>query len=77
MKFLDTGEILEAPKIKGIPMLYCARYAILAAKILSDSKYVPANAWELGIKNKIVVEERDIDLKLNLVKNIHQSSEIC
>ena len=53
MKFLDTGDLIEAPRF-DIPRLHCAKYAVMAAKELSEANYIHGDAWDLGKKNKIV-----------------------
>ena len=67
MSFLSITNLIEAPKFENIPMLYCARYAVMAAEVLSGAKYVLGDAWELGGKNTII--END-------VKNLRNSLEL-
>jgi len=57
MKTLEAAavkEVLDAPIFKDIPILYCSRYARLAARALSGALYIPAPAWDLGKMNVIV-----------------------
>jgi hypothetical protein len=65
MLFSLTGDLIEAPMFEDIPMLHCARYAVRAAEVLSEAKYVPGDAWELGEKN-IIIKDNVENLRKNL-----------
>jgi hypothetical protein len=54
LKLIDY--LFEAPEIEDIDFGYCAKYARLAAKELTDAEYIPGDAWDLGKKNKVVKE---------------------
>jgi hypothetical protein len=43
-----------APRFENLPMLYCARYAVMVARHLSGANYSLGNAWNLGERNKIL-----------------------
>jgi hypothetical protein len=50
----QEDKLYDAPYFEGLPAYYCARYAVLAAKKLTNSQYCSANAWDFAKRNKLI-----------------------
>ncbi len=67
MRCEENSTIMQAPKIKRLPMFYCSRYAVLSVRHLTGSNYAPADTWELGKKNKII---KILNKKSNIIESL-------
>lgn len=50
------GSNFDVPYVEGLDEFMCAKYVRLLAKDLSGAEYFPANAWDFGVANEILVE---------------------